>query len=180
LMMMIIITTGVFHWKDGSKYAGEWKENQRDGRGIQTWNDGGTYMGEWKTDKREGCGITTLADGSRFEGEWENGERHGWNVMQWASGFSFQGNFVRGVPEDEDGCLHPDIKSTMKRKICTVNAVDGGQFYFECTICDQEFCAVCKDCCHKHRVEDVKWNKRWGLMRFCDCVDKPTNCKCRD
>jgi len=45
--------------KHDNKYAGDWKEYNREGYGIYYWANGSLYAGEWKTDKREGTGIRT-------------------------------------------------------------------------------------------------------------------------
>ena len=43
---------GIFYYKNGSKYNGEWKNDKKEGKGIFYWNDGAKYDGEWKDDKR--------------------------------------------------------------------------------------------------------------------------------
>lgn len=48
---------GVYVWKDGRKYEGEYKEDKKDGFGTYTWADGKKYSGEWRNSKRHGKGI---------------------------------------------------------------------------------------------------------------------------
>lgn len=36
---------GVFKWKNGLIYEGEFKDNLMDGEGKLTWTDGSTYIG---------------------------------------------------------------------------------------------------------------------------------------
>ena len=38
---------GVYEWSDGSKYTGEFKNNEFEGEGILQWKDGRTYSGSW-------------------------------------------------------------------------------------------------------------------------------------
>ena len=38
---------GVYTWKNGRKFEGNFEYNKRSGRGIQTWPDGRVYDGEW-------------------------------------------------------------------------------------------------------------------------------------
>ena len=39
------------------------------------WENGDRYEGEWKNDEREGKGIYYLNNGDRYEGEWKNGNK---------------------------------------------------------------------------------------------------------
>lgn len=48
--------------------AGEWKDNDRHGRGKQDYADGSVYEGQWGDDMRSGTGICTYPDNSRYEG----------------------------------------------------------------------------------------------------------------
>ena len=50
-----------------------WRDDKKNGQGINIWADGEKYVGEWRNDKRNGQGIFTFADGSIDEGIWENG-----------------------------------------------------------------------------------------------------------
>jgi len=56
------ITNNYGGWLNGNKYAGEWKDGERNGQGTFTWADGGEYVGEWKDGKRIGEGTYTYAD----------------------------------------------------------------------------------------------------------------------
>lgn len=44
------------------------------GRGVYTWKDGRKYEGEYINDKKAGYGIYTWADGRRYAGSWKNGK----------------------------------------------------------------------------------------------------------
>ena len=50
---------GSFSWKNGTKYIGEWKNNNRHGFGTYTWVSGSRYVGHYKNDKRHGFGTYT-------------------------------------------------------------------------------------------------------------------------
>jgi hypothetical protein len=41
-------------WMHASRYIGDWKENQKDGFGIQFYQNGNKYEGLWQRDKRHG------------------------------------------------------------------------------------------------------------------------------
>jgi hypothetical protein len=53
-------------------YSGEWKEDQRSGRGTFRWDNGCTYDGHWAEDKRHGSGLFAWPYGKRFEGRFQN------------------------------------------------------------------------------------------------------------
>ena len=42
----------------------------KEGRGIFRFKDGSEYLGEWKNDLKEGKGTFTWADGNKFNGDW--------------------------------------------------------------------------------------------------------------
>lgn len=44
------------------------------GKGIYTWKDGRKYEGEYKLDKKDGFGTYTWADGKKYEGGWQDGK----------------------------------------------------------------------------------------------------------
>ena len=50
------------------------------GFGIYTWKDGRVYEGEYKDDELSGQGTFTYADGSKVMGEWRNNEVNGYAV----------------------------------------------------------------------------------------------------
>ena len=47
-----------------------------DGKGVFTWKDGRRYEGEYKEDKKDGFGIY-IAKGKKYEGGWKDGHQHG-------------------------------------------------------------------------------------------------------
>ena len=57
---------------DGTKYVGEWKNDQSHGQGTETYANGDKYVGQWKNGKYPGQGIKTYAEGRVEKGEWEN------------------------------------------------------------------------------------------------------------
>ena len=42
---------GVFTWKDGRKYEGDYVDDKKHGYGEFLWNDGRQYRGYWKNGK---------------------------------------------------------------------------------------------------------------------------------
>ena len=66
--------TGTQDLKDGSKYAGEFRNGQFDGKGTLTWKDGDQYVGDFKAGIRTGNGSVTLAKLAKFSGRWVDGK----------------------------------------------------------------------------------------------------------
>lgn len=43
------------------------------GKGVYVWKDGRRYEGEYYANKKHGKGIYVYSDGSKYDGEWKNG-----------------------------------------------------------------------------------------------------------
>ena len=107
---------GIQLWPDGSKYSGQWKNNNASGKGKLLhsngdiyegeWDnnkpngfgeyireDGNRYIGEWKNDKQDGKGEETWIDGSKYEGEFKEGKKNGFGKFTWIDGNIYEGNF---------------------------------------------------------------------------------------
>ena len=78
--------SGVFTWKDGKKYVGEYVDDKKEGWGEFTWPakvgaDGAVkgarvYKGEWRGGKQHGKGrIVDVESGREVEGVWEDGDK---------------------------------------------------------------------------------------------------------
>ncbi len=48
-----------------------------DGRGIFKWKDGSIYEGDYKDNKKHGFGKYIDKEGKTYEGGWKNGYREG-------------------------------------------------------------------------------------------------------
>ena len=68
---------GTFLYSNGTKYYGEWKNGKNHGNGTKMWNDGRKYVGEFKDDKPHGQGTFTYVDGNTFTGKFVAGSEHG-------------------------------------------------------------------------------------------------------
>jgi len=82
------------------QYAGQWKDEYQDGRGVQTLN-GEVYNGEWSKGVRHGVGTCHYADGGVYEGEWFNDQRHGFGVFDYPNGDHFEGGWVEDKKEGQ-------------------------------------------------------------------------------
>lgn len=60
----------------------EYPEEMRQGYGVFVEKESGLhYAGHWKQDKKEGFGVESDACGTRYEGEFQKGKRHGVGVL---------------------------------------------------------------------------------------------------
>ena len=55
------------------------------GYGVYTWKDGRRYEGQYERDRKHGMGVYMWADGRKYEGMWMNGKQHG-EGKYWAKG----------------------------------------------------------------------------------------------
>ena len=74
-----------YHRKE---YEGEWKKNQRNGKGTEYWYYGEIlYEGEWKNDLRHGKGISYYREQQKeYEGGWKNNQRYGKGISYYENG----------------------------------------------------------------------------------------------
>ena len=106
---------------DGSQYCGEWRNNRKEGKGVQVYRNGnkfdgffandkrhgqgsffvkrGTrlrlqYSGEWSEDKKHGLGTYHFESGNRYEGSWEHGVIQGWGIMYYENEDRYEGDWV--------------------------------------------------------------------------------------
>lgn len=108
-------------YSTAAKYLGQWKDNEKHGKGTQTWANGDKYVGEWaagkpsgfgtywKQSKKEGLlkqyagqwangqqngrGVFYYEDGGMYDGQWRNGLRHGVGTMSYADGSVYEGDW---------------------------------------------------------------------------------------
>ena len=78
---------GIKVMPNGDKYAGQFSEDYRHGKGVYVWGDktqwaGDRYEGEYQRDLRHGWGIFQWGSGDRYEGPWQNDLRMGPSVME--------------------------------------------------------------------------------------------------
>ncbi|CBZ51798.1 Protein kinase domain-containing protein, related [Neospora caninum Liverpool] len=78
-------------------YCGHWEKDQRSGWGVFVrGNSGLKYEGFWRNDCREGLGVQTLAQGVRFVGCFRRGVRHGKGVLFQPNGSLYAGEWENG------------------------------------------------------------------------------------
>ena len=50
---------------ENGEYSGEWKNNDKHGRGTFTWANGDKFVGEWSDNERDGQGTYYFASGDK-------------------------------------------------------------------------------------------------------------------
>eukprot|EP00802_Teleaulax_amphioxeia_P013294 Tamp_13344.p1 GENE.Tamp_13344~~Tamp_13344.p1 ORF type:complete len:392 (+),score=99.03 Tamp_13344:186-1361(+) len=73
---------GCLVWKDGAQYAGDWFADKPSGFGVENYPDGSSYVGQYEEDMRHGYGTYTFPSGAKYEGCWFMGKRHGQALEQ--------------------------------------------------------------------------------------------------
>lgn len=69
---------GVYTWKDGRRYEGEYLNDKKHGFGKYIWADGRQYIGNWYLGKQHGEGRYVLPNGQERIGIWNEGKRISW------------------------------------------------------------------------------------------------------
>ena len=87
---------GTFTDVNGSKYVGEWKNDNFNGKGTETLADGNKHVGDYKDGKRSGQGTYTFADGDKYVGKWKDGKFNGQGTYTYANGDKYIGEFKDG------------------------------------------------------------------------------------
>jgi len=92
---------GLGTWtSDTESYTGEWKEDQRDGRGKQEWKDGRVYEGQFKSGKLHGHGRMEwhMPNGLMvYEGQYVDDLKDGHGRYVWPDGRIYDGGWKRGM-----------------------------------------------------------------------------------
>ena len=91
---------GTCIYADGSRYHGQWRNDEIHGAGTYT-SGGGCYEGEWIFGSQSGHGVFKSSNGGTYAGEWDQGERHGQGVYTYANGDVYEGGWVRGLKSGE-------------------------------------------------------------------------------
>ena len=64
---------GLYIWKDGERYEGQWQDGKFHGKGIKTLPDGTIFDGDWEEGRPVGQGMCKYPDGAKYTGSWLNG-----------------------------------------------------------------------------------------------------------
>lgn len=89
---------GIWVWANGARYEGGWRHGLRSGRG-RLLDARGEYDGMWREDRRNGVGMQREGETSIYRGTWQDDRRHGPGIETFSNGVSIQGNFVDNQPQ---------------------------------------------------------------------------------
>lgn len=90
---------GILYYKDGSKYIGNWDNQQRAGKGRMIFANKDEYLGNFEDNQINGEGTMNYASGNIYEGQWLDGKPHGRGLFTYANGDQYDGMFLNGQSE---------------------------------------------------------------------------------
>lgn len=102
---------GVYTYRNGAVYDGEWADGRKQGQGKQVQPDGSVYTGQWQDNLQNGQGRMKWANGDVYVGQWSAGHMHGKGVFTSANGDRYQGNFVVDQREGKGVLTHRNGES---------------------------------------------------------------------
>lgn len=90
---------GMYKYKDGSVYEGQWHRGNRFGHGHMRSVAGWTYEGNFDKDRKHGEGVMSFADGATYMGEWYYDYMQGQGLFLSHLRDLYKGSFHQGVFE---------------------------------------------------------------------------------
>lgn len=88
---------GVYTWKNGTTYEGQWENGGFHGHGTMIESNGNTYVGDFQAGIKHGHGTYAFTNGNQYEGEWTNGEMHGVGTYHYNDGLVYHGQFEHNM-----------------------------------------------------------------------------------
>ena len=89
--------SGVNVWENGDIYIGNWENDMQNGWGLNEWIDGSRYVGQYTNNLKEGIGEYIWEDGTKYLGEWKNNVIHGVGKYSWHDGKEYLGQWNQGL-----------------------------------------------------------------------------------
>ncbi|XP_062031127.1 radial spoke head 1 homolog [Lepus europaeus] len=121
---------GVYKFKNGARYIGEYVKNKKHGQGTFIYPDGSRYEGEWADDQRHGHGVYYYVNNDSYTGEWFAHQRHGQGTYFYAeTGSKYVGTWVNGQQEGAAELIH--LNHRYQGKFLNKNPVGPGKFVFD-------------------------------------------------
>ena len=94
------------------KYVGTInKEGKFDGKGIFYFKNGDIYEGDYKNGFREGHGTYKYANGEKFEGDFIKGKAEGFGIVYYKNGYYYKGNWKNDLKEGKGEYYNPKTKT---------------------------------------------------------------------
>ena len=82
------------YFNNGDIYEGDWKNDNRTGKGIYYFKSGNRYEGDFKNGKKEGKGIFYYNNGNRYEGDFKNDKYEGKGIFYFNNRDRQMGDFL--------------------------------------------------------------------------------------
>lgn len=76
---------GVYRWKNGAVYEGDYDHGMRQGLGSYRYRNGTVYRGSWKNGVKSGPGTITYTNGDSFSGVFDEDRKNGKGCYTYAS-----------------------------------------------------------------------------------------------
>mmetsp|Transcript_31969 Transcript_31969/g.28333 ORF Transcript_31969/g.28333 Transcript_31969/m.28333 type:complete len:409 (+) Transcript_31969:6-1232(+) len=97
-------------WVSSSRYIGDWRENTKEGFGIQIYKNKDKYEGLWANNKRHGQGTYWRNEGGKlkreYTGDWFEDRKHGRGTFFYKNGDRYDGFWVNGKPQGEGRIIY--------------------------------------------------------------------------
>jgi len=97
-------------WVGSSRYIGDWKENMKEGFGIQIYKNADKYEGLWANNQRHAQGTYWRNEGGKlkreYTGDWFEDKRHGRGTFFYKNGDRYDGFWVQGKPQGEGRIIY--------------------------------------------------------------------------
>uniref|UniRef100_G3R8P9 Radial spoke head 1 homolog n=1 Tax=Gorilla gorilla gorilla TaxID=9595 RepID=G3R8P9_GORGO len=127
---IINVFQGIYKFKNGARYIGEYVRNKKHGQGTFIYPDGSRYEGEWANDLRHGHGVYYYINNDTYTGEWFAHQRHGQGTYLYAeTGSKYVGTWVNGQQEGTAELIH--LNHRYQGKFLNKNPVGPGKYVFD-------------------------------------------------
>ncbi|CAI2370797.1 unnamed protein product [Moneuplotes crassus] len=97
-------------WVSSSRYIGDWKENTKEGFGIQIYKNKDKYEGLWANNMRHGQGTYWRNEAGKlkreYTGDWFEDKKHGRGTFFYKNGDRYDGFWVNGKPQGEGRIIY--------------------------------------------------------------------------
>lgn len=87
---------GKMTYSNGNIYEGEWKNDLKSGKGTMKFTNNDSYVGYFRDDKFWGKGIYRYHTGDLYDGSWVNGHAHGKGKYVFSDKEKYEGDFFKG------------------------------------------------------------------------------------
>ncbi|KRX10507.1 hypothetical protein PPERSA_01519 [Pseudocohnilembus persalinus] len=100
-------------WKANTKYIGDWKNNLKNGFGVQYYGNNDKYEGGWEDGKRNGQGTYWVAEDKNknklrreYTGDWQNDQKTGRGTMFYKNGDRYDGLWKKDLAHGEGRMIY--------------------------------------------------------------------------